>query len=131
MKSTEETEDVMTQGVVHVRQSFSARHTFSVLDEGTLCAPPAILQRSGYSSLAEMSEAQRWPIASDSADLKLALAAFGDAVSEMKRVLANRRVVEVPEVLETPAVPTRRVLAKVRHRGPAPFVFVDDLADNS
>ena len=36
---------------------------------------------------------------------------------------------EVPEVFEMPSVPTVRVWGKVRHVGPAPFVFVDELAD--
>lgn len=36
---------------------------------------------------------------------------------------------EAPEVFQMPPVPTTRVRARVRHVGPAPFVFVDELSE--
>ncbi len=36
---------------------------------------------------------------------------------------------EVPEVFQMPPVPTRRLLGRVRHVEPAPFAFVDELAE--
>ncbi len=38
---------------------------------------------------------------------------------------------EVPEVFQMPPAPTRRILGRVHKVGPAPFVFVDDFADQS
>jgi len=38
----------------------------------------------------------------------------------------DNTVEEVPEVFEMPPAPTRRVLGRVRHVGPAPFTFVDE-----
>lgn len=44
---------------------------------------------------------------------------------------AEAETTEIPEIFEMPSVPTVRVWAKVRHVGPAPFVFVDELADDT
>ncbi len=60
-----------------------------------------------------------------------------DAVRTGKRAMPKECVAqdeaaaEVPEVFEMPPVPTRRVFGRVHKTGPAPFVFVDDFADQS
>lgn len=38
---------------------------------------------------------------------------------------------ETPELFQMPPAPMRRVLGRVHKVGPAPFVFVDDFADQS
>jgi len=48
---------------------------------------------------------------------------------ELAEIIENTHIPEVPEVFQMPPVPTKRVRARVRHVGQAPFVFVDELTE--
>jgi|GEM_PF-4657450 len=105
----------------------SAVRTSSLSSEGGLCEPPALVQKH----LADKPQSQFWLDSSPVSNPNHELETLRDAWREMAELLANRPSVEVSEVFEMPAVATKRVWAKVRHMGPAPFVFVDELADDA
>lgn len=104
----------------------SAVRTSSLSSEGDFCEPPPLVQRH----LADKSQNPFWLDSSPVSNPDHELETLRHAWREMAELLANRPAVEVPEVFEMPAVATRRVWATVRHIGPAPFVFVDELADD-
>lgn len=118
------------QGVIPAqkpRLTVRASSVSSVSSEGRLCAPPAIVQKQFAE--ASMYSEPFWLAPSPVSDQTHQIEALRAAWREMTEILANRPPAEVPEVFEMPTVPTRRVWAHVRHVGPAPFVFVDELAE--
>lgn len=121
------------QGNVLGQRPRSAVRTSFVLPEGMLCDPPLLVQKHLGESNGQEDSSQTpfWLSSSPVSNLNPQLETLRTAWLDMTRLLANRPVVEVPEVFEMPAVATRRVWAKVRYVGPAPFVFVDELADDA
>lgn len=92
--------------------------------EGRLVTAPALVQ--GY--LDEKSQ-DLWATLSPASDPSHELGTFRTAWHELIEIIANSSLREVPEVFQMPPVPTTRVRARVRHVGPAPFVFVDELSE--
>lgn len=122
-------EHMMTPNKSNVSTQLStfAVRTSSLSSEGGLCEPPPLVQRH----LVDKPQSPFWLDSSPVSNPNHEMETLRDAWREMAELLANRPVVEVPEVFEMPAVTTRRVWAKVRYVGPAPFVFVDELADDA
>jgi len=95
--------------------------------EGRLVAPPPLVQKC-WDEDAQGSQAL-WATLSPASDPSHELGVFHTAWHELAEIIANSRPPEVPEVFQMPPVPTKRVHARVRHVGQAPFVFVDELAE--
>jgi len=108
-----------------VRASFVS----PVSSEGGLCDPPAIVQKQFAET--SMSSEPFWLAPSPVSDPTHQIEALRAAWREMTEILANRPVAEVPEVFAMPPAPTVRVRGRVRRVYQAPFVFVDDLADQA
>lgn len=99
----------------------------SPANEGSLVAPPRLVQEHWR----ENNEREEfWRASSPVSDPKHELETLRTAWREMAELLANRALVETPEVFEMPPAMTRRVRACVRNIGLAPFVFVDEYADD-
>lgn len=120
------------QGNVLAQRSRSVVRTSFVSSEGTLCDPPLLVQKHlGESDSQEANGQTRfWLSSSPVSNLDPQLETLRMAWLDMTRLLAQRHVVEVPEMFEMPPVPTVRVRGRVRQVYQAPFVFVDDLADD-
>lgn len=117
--------EMMTENV-SAQALASAPRTSFVSSEGRLCDPPSLVQKH---LVEDAAQTPFWQDISPVSNPKHELETLRAAWREMTEILANRPAAEVPEVFEMPTVPTRRVWAHVRHVGPAPFVFVDELAE--
>ena len=95
--------------------------------EGRLVAPPALVRQHR----GEDAETQQafWEVPSPASDPSHELETLRTAWRELSEIIANIRLPEVPETFQMPPAPTTRIRARVRHVGPAPFVFVDELAE--
>lgn len=97
------------------------------LSEGRLVAAPLLVQK--YLDEDAQGPQGFWAVPSPVSDPSHELETLRTAWRELAEIIENSRTPEVPEVFQMPPVPTNRVHARVRHVGPAPFVFVDELAE--
>lgn len=97
--------------------------------EGSLVAPPRLVQQHWQES--GMGREDFWQAASPASNPAHELETLRAAWQELAPIMAHRPLVELSEVFEMPPAMTVRVQARVRHVGPAPFVFVDELADET
>ena len=121
-----------TQENVLTQRSRSVVRTSFVSLEGTLCDPPSLVQKHLIEGILQEDNnlTPFWLSSTPVSNLDHQLETLRTAWQDMARLLANRYVAEVPEMFEMPPVPTVRVRGRVRHVYQAPFVFVDDLADD-
>lgn len=116
------TENVSAQALA------SAPRTSFVSSEGRLCDPPSLVQKH---LVEDAAQTPFWQDISPVSNPKHELETLRAAWQEMAQILANRPVTEIPEVFEMPPAPRVRVRGRVRRVYQAPFVFVDDLADQA
>ncbi len=110
-------------GVPTARTAF----VLALPSEGALCAPPLLVQQ--HWAEGHTASEQFWLASSPVSDPEHELSILRNNFRILAELLAERPAAQVPEVFEMPPAPTIRVRMRVHKIGPAPFVFVDDLAD--